>query len=122
PNESLYDSVAMKVSARPENVRIVRPDEKISSYALGSFARVILVYSSTLGLEMAERRKRVITAAHVHYAGRGFTSDPHTAEEYFVALQQNMESDSVLRESARAALVNYVGWFMFRRLALFEPL
>jgi hypothetical protein len=122
PNESLYDFIRTQVSARPENVRVVRPDETISSYTLGSLARVILVYSSTLGLEMAERRKRVITAAHTHYAGRGFTSDPLTADEYFVALQQNMESDSMLCESARAALVNYVGWFMFRRLAPFEPL
>jgi hypothetical protein len=122
PNESLYDFIRTKMSTRPENVRIVRPDEKISSYALGSLARVILVYSSTLGLEMAERRKRVITAAHAHYAGRGFTSDPHTEHEYFVALQQNMESDLTLSESARAALVNYVGWFIFRRLAPFEPL
>jgi len=40
---------------------------------------------------MAERRKQVITAAHVHYAGRGFTSDPPASIEYFEALENCMK-------------------------------
>jgi hypothetical protein len=122
PNESLFDFIVTKLAPLPENIHIISPNAKLSSYALGSFARVVLVYSSTLGLEMAERRKRVITAAHAHYAGRGFTSDPANTKEYLEALEEYMKSDSMLSEEGRTALVSYVGWLMFRRLAPFEPL
>jgi hypothetical protein len=122
PNESLLDFITGQLGTLPENVRIISPNSKLSSYALGSLARVVLVYSTTLGLEMADRRKRVITAAYAHYSERGFTLDPTTEEEYFDVLEDGMEKDSMLSEDARAALVNYVGWFMFRRMAEFEPL
>jgi hypothetical protein len=121
PNESLFDFIATELGPLPDNVHVIAPGAKLSSYELGSLARVVLVYSSTLGLEMADRRKRVITAAHAHYAGRGFTSDPATEKEYFSVLEEYMKSDSMLSEESRSALVNYVGWFMFRRLAPFEP-
>jgi hypothetical protein len=122
PNESLFDFIATELGPLPDNVHVIAPGAKLSSYELGSLARVVLVYSSTLGLEMADRRKRVITAAHAHYAGRGFTCDPATEKEYFAVLEEYMKSDSMLSEEARSALVDYVGWFMFRRLQPFEPL
>jgi len=122
PNESLFDFFTNEIAPLPSNVHVIAPTVTVSSYALGALARVILVYSSTLGLEMAERRKQVITAAHVHYAGRGFTSDPATPIEYFEALENCMEKESRLSEQGRDAVVRYVAWFMFRRLVAFELL
>jgi len=121
PNESLFAFMTDKLAPLPENVHIVSPSAKVSSYALGSLARLVLVYTSTLGLEMAERGKQVVTAAHAHYAGRGFTLDPATPKEYFEILERNIQQDSVLSDEGRTALVNYVSWFMFRRLTPVEP-
>jgi hypothetical protein len=122
PNESLTEFIRASLSPLPENVHLIGPDSAMSSYQLGILARVVLVYSSTLGLEFAERCKHVITAAHVHYAGRGFTIDPESNGDYFKELKIAMTNDSLLSQVARQKLIDYVAWFMFRRLTKFEAI
>ena len=46
----------------PRNVRLVMPDDPISSYSLMDLAHLGLVYMSTVGLEMACKGKNVIVA------------------------------------------------------------
>jgi hypothetical protein len=101
-------------------VQVIAPNEKISSYALGMMADAILVYSSTLGLELAERNKCVITAAHVHYANRGFTIDPISENEYFVSILNAINGKCLLKRNHRQLLVEYVAWLFFHRLTPFE--
>lgn len=122
PNESLYIFLKDEIKTIPRNVQIVAPDEKISSYALGMMADVILVYSSTLGMEMADRNKCVITAAHVHYANRGFSIDPNSESDYFASILDVMQGRYHLSKMHRRCLVDYVGWLFFRRLTTFEAI
>ncbi|MBM4355972.1 MAG: hypothetical protein FJ109_19655, partial [Deltaproteobacteria bacterium] len=48
--------------AMPANVRMVMPDDPVSTYSLIERSAVGLVYSSTVGLEMAARGKSVVVA------------------------------------------------------------
>lgn len=120
PRESLYHFLDSSFPALPDNIKIIAPDEKVSSYAIGLIANVILVYSSTLGMEMADRNKCVITAAHVHYANRGFTLDPDSENDYFVSLQNVMQDGCPFTKKHRQCLVDYVAWLFYHRLTPFE--
>ena len=122
PNESLYAFLTKEVREIPPNVTVVGPTDKLSSYALGSIADLVLVYGSTLGLELAERGKCVITAGHVHYAGRGFTADPITQENYFQAVLDGLKGNIRLAEDHRDLIVAYVAWLFGRRLTPVESL
>jgi hypothetical protein len=122
PNESLTEFIKSELSPLPENIRLIGPDAGVSSYGLGMLSSVVLVYSSTLGLELAERGKSVITAAHVHYAGRGFTKDPLTSSEYFQCLGAELQIEFKQTAGAHQGLVDYLAWFMFRRLSQFEAI
>lgn len=121
PNESIADFISKKFLPLPENIRLIEPDSAVSSYDIGMASDAILVYSSTLGLEFAERGKQVITAAHVHYAGRGFTVDPVSEEDYFSSVERQLLNPALVTTDQHEKLINYVGWFMFRRLLDFEP-
>jgi len=66
----------------PENVRVLPADYKINSYDLVDAARVGLVYTTTMGMEMAMIGKPVIVTGQTHYRGKGFTLDPETWEQY----------------------------------------
>lgn len=114
--ERMDELVASRYPTLPPNVRIVPSESTISSYSIMRLSTIGLVYSSTTGLEMAAQEMPVITAADTHYAGRGFTFDATTAEEYWSRLEQLLERPlddrqlSQIRELAR----RYAYLFFFR--------
>ena len=65
----------------PDHVRAVPPESDISTYDLIELADVGLVYTTTVGLEMAMRGIPVIVAGQTHYRGKGFTTDPGSVED-----------------------------------------
>ena len=59
-----------------------------SSYPLMEDADVGLVYSSTVGLELALLGTPVLPGARAHYAGKGFTVDADDGDHYLELLDQ----------------------------------
>lgn len=89
----------------PPHVLLVGPDSDINTYDLIELADLGLVYTSTAGLEMAMAGIPVIVAGDTHYRGKGFTTDPGSAEDYLVAVERALASgkerlDEVVRELA----------------------
>ncbi|MFO7684766.1 MAG: hypothetical protein R6V60_01625 [Desulfobacterales bacterium] len=121
-NESLYQFVMNELPKLPTNVRTVAPNEKISSYRLGKISDAVLVYSSSLGMELADLNKCVITAAHVHYSNHGFSIDPGSESEYFRSIQHALLNKASLSKNHRQHLVDYVAWLFLHRLTPFEAL
>ena len=70
----------------PANVRVVPAEDPTDSYELLSMSELVLVYTSTLGIEATARGRRVIVAGTPHYAGRGFTQDIDRIESYAEAI------------------------------------
>jgi len=62
-------------------------ESSINTYDLVDAADFGLVFTTTLGMEMAMIGKPVIATGYTHYRGKGFTIDPNTWEEYFEALE-----------------------------------
>ena len=75
----------------PPHVRLIAPDSALNTYDLISIADVGLVYTTTVGLEMAMRGLPVIVAGQTHYRGKGFTLDPATLEDYYSLLDHVVE-------------------------------
>ena len=107
PGWSTRDPVVPRLEALfpslPPNVRIVPPQSDLSSYALIRLARAGVVYTSTVGLEMAMEGLPVVVAGNVHYTGKGFTLDSFGpldyAQQVLAALQRPREPS--IRERAR---------------------
>jgi hypothetical protein len=87
----------------PENVRIVPPENDLSSYTLMGLSRCGLVYTTTAGLEMALEGKPVVVAGDTHYARKGFTLDPKTPGEYEEMVGRALSSppEPAVRDLAR---------------------
>lgn len=79
--------------ALPDNCRLVRPKDDVSSYTLADIAAVGIVYYTTLGMEMAARGQQVVCVAKGWYAHGGFCRFAHSPEAY----------ESVVRAAAAAA-------------------
>ena len=79
-------------------------------------AAFTLVYTSTVGLEVAARGTPVVVAADTHYRDRGFTFDPKTPAEYWAAVDQLLATppDATERERVRVVALRYAVLFFLR--------
>ncbi len=66
----------------PDWVTVIPPESSINTYDLIELAQLGLVYTTTVGLEMAMHGVPVIVAGDTHYRGKGFTRDPRSMAEY----------------------------------------
>jgi len=102
---SVSDYIDEHYPELPPNVRLVRPTDKVNTYGLLPIIDLGLVFTSTVGLEMAIRGLPVITAGWIHYDRKGFTKDPTSEGEYFCLLEEADHSarrlPDMLRDLAR---------------------
>jgi len=71
----------------PSHIHLIPADAEINTYDLIEIADLGLVYTTTVGLEMAMAGLPVIVIGQTHYRAKGFTQDPETWEEYFDLLE-----------------------------------
>jgi Capsule polysaccharide biosynthesis protein len=114
--ERMADHIAAHVPVLPSNVRVVEAGDPTSSYVFMDMATLGLVYTSTVGLELAVRGVPVVVAADTHYRGRGFTVDPITSDEYWREADRLLASppDAPERERIRELARRYAALFFFR--------
>jgi hypothetical protein len=85
---SMVDVVNKALPQLPENIHIVGPRDKTNTYDLIGAAKLGLVYTTTVGMEMAMSGLPVIVAGQTHYRGKGFTLDPDSWMTYFDLIEQ----------------------------------
>ena len=114
--ERMADHIHVQVPTLPPNVRVIEADDPISSYILMDIATIGLVYTSTVGLELAARGVPVVVAAETHYRHRGFTVDPDTVDAYWREADRILESppSEAERERTRELARRYAVLFFFR--------
>jgi hypothetical protein len=78
----------------PEHIYLVPADAEINTYDLIEIADLGLVYTTTVGLEMAMSGIPVIAIGQTHYRGKGFTLDPDSWEVYFHLLSKAIQPKS----------------------------
>jgi len=74
----------------PADLHLVPPDSPVNTYDLIELAHVGLVYTSTVGLEMAMAGVPVLVAGATHFRGKGFTDDPASWTEFGEMLERRL--------------------------------
>ena len=104
--------IAEAFPALPRNVRIVAADDPTSSYTLLDGADVGLVYTSTVGLELALAGIPVVVGGRPHYAGKGFTLDAGDAASHRRVVDAVLAEPAAYRPDAETAR-RYAHLFFF---------
>jgi hypothetical protein len=114
--EGMADHIATHCPRLPPNVRVIEASDPTSSYVLMDIASIGLVYTSTVGLELAAQGVPVVLAAETHFRGRGFTVDPDDQAAYWEAVDRLLDTppDDTQREAARELARRYAVLFFFR--------
>jgi len=78
--------IESELPALPAHVKLLHPDTQLSTYSLFQIADYAITVRGTVGIESALFGIPVVTAGTGRYAGRGFTLDSATREEYLEKL------------------------------------
>lgn len=99
----------------PEHIYLVPADAEVNTYDLIDVADLGLVYTTTVGLEMAMSGIPVIAIGQTHYRSKGFTLDPDSWEAYFHLLDKAIQQprELVLSESQVKIAWEYAYRFFF---------
>jgi len=95
--QSMMDVIQRVLPKLPEFIHVIAPTEKVNTYDLIAAADVGLVYTTTVGLEMAMSGIPVVVVGNTHYRGRGFTLDPDTWVKYHKMLKAILEKPQDFR-------------------------
>ena len=121
PGEVLTHGLAMEDVVKdvlpelPENIYLVAPTDKINTYDLVEIADMGLVYTTTVGMEMAMAGLPVVVAGKTHYRERGFTFDPDSWVTYYKTIGKIIEDPKSHRLDEKEVKLawNYAYRFFF---------
>ena len=83
---SVFDILKEKFPTLLENIHLLPTDADVNTYDLVNIADFGLVYTTTVGMEMAMIGLPVIVAGITHYRNKGFTLDVGSWDSYFETL------------------------------------
>ncbi|HUV16730.1 MAG TPA: hypothetical protein VMW28_09235 [Pelolinea sp.] len=95
--QSMVDVINRVLPTLPEHIRVIKPEEEVNTYDLIAAANLGLVYTTTVGLEMAMSGVPVIVVGDTHYRGKGFTLDPESWVKYYKTLKSVYEEPETYR-------------------------
>jgi hypothetical protein len=84
---SVVDIVNRILPERPSHIHLIGPQEKVNTYDIMKIASLGMVYTTTVGMEMAMHGIPVLVTGMTHYRNRGFTYDPNSWDEFFKILE-----------------------------------
>jgi len=113
--QRVVEELAAEFPALPQNVKIIGPQDKISTYALAARADCALIYGTKMGVELSARGMPVVVAGEAWVRGKGFTIDCSDREDYFRVLDRlSMGWRLPVQEIERAKA--YAFHFFYRRM------
>ena len=95
--QSMGDVIHRVLPSLPKHIHVIGPEEKVNTYDLIAAANLGLVYTTTVGLEMAMSGVPVIVAGQTHYRNHGFTLDPEGWVRYYKTIKAVLEEPSIYK-------------------------
>lgn len=82
-------------------VHFIAAAEPVNSYALMEQVKVVVVYTSTIGIEAAANGKPVLTASSSYYSDMGFVRKASTREDYVRLLSDALNGQCAVTDRMR---------------------
>ena len=102
------------VGSLPAHMQLLQPDDDVDNADLFQIIDAGVTIRGTVGLELPQLGVPVLTAGTSDYAGRGFTVDSETIEEYERNVRSIADLDKLDEEQVRTAQLYAYGIFCVR--------
>lgn len=117
--QKILDEIRNKYAQLPENIIIIPPESKMSTYAVMMQCNAVIIYNTKTGVELSAMGIPVIVAGEAWIRNKGFALDVHDKHSYHqllskLPLPEKMSASKI--EKAR----KYAYHFFFRRMIPLE--
>lgn len=113
--QRVTDEIHGVMADLPGNIKLIPPESRLSTLALGEMCNAVLIYATTAGIELAALGRHVIVAGEAWCRDKGFTIDVSNPEHYRAVLDELPLPDPLSAERHDRAL-RYAYHYFFRRL------
>jgi hypothetical protein len=112
---SVADVIHNVLPDLPAHMRLVAAGDPLNTYDLVEIADLGLVYTTTVGMEMAMSGVPAIVVGQTHYRAKGFTLDPDSWDSYFALLEKVLADPAAYRPTRQQVeqAWNYAYRFFF---------
>ena len=97
--QSMVDVIEHFLPELPEHIHVIKPEDPTNTYDVIAAADLGLVYTTTVGMEMAMSGVPVIVVGETHYKEKGFTYDPRSWVKYYKLIGAVLQDPSGYRLS-----------------------
>ncbi len=111
----MADVIASRFPVLPDNVKVIPPEDPLSTYSLIDHANAVLVYSTKTGIEASAQGLPVVVAGEAWIRDKGFSFDAVSPQSYRAILDGLPFADRLPAEIRERAL-RYAYHFFFRRM------
>ena len=116
--QPLISEINSQFASLPSNVRIVAPENTISSYALMHVCNAALIYGTKMGVELSSVGIPTIVAGEAWIRNKGVTFDASTKDEYLGYLDRLPFADRLDQQVVDRAKKYAYHFFMRRMIPL----
>jgi hypothetical protein len=113
--QPLEEEVRRAMPTLPAHIRLVPANSPISSYALAAISDAVLIYQTTVGIEVAAAGVPVIVAGEAWVRGKDISWDAGSPEEY-QALLERLPIGRRLDEATQERALRYAYHVFLRRM------
>ena len=111
----MAEIIAARFPDLPENVKVVPPEDQLSTYSLLDHANAVLLYSTKTGIEASAQGLPVVVAGEAWIRNKGFSQDAVSPQSYRQILD-GLPFKGRLGPEARERALRYAYHFFFRRM------
>lgn len=113
--DKIVDFIESSFESLPKNIFVVKPLDKVSTYALIDRSELAIIFGTKTGLEVAALGKPLLIAGEAWSRNKGIGIEPSTKEDYFTTLCDfERDNKSLFRNRIRGLEVAH--YFFFRKL------
>jgi hypothetical protein len=103
-----WENLLAEFPSLGERVRLIRAEDVVNTYDLIAGTKVVLPFTSRVGIEASLLGKPVVLSAHAYYGTLPFVWNPGTAAEYFQLIRAALDGEiSVSPQAREAATIAY---------------
>jgi hypothetical protein len=113
--QRMADEIRHAFPTLPENVYVIAPDSRVSTYALCERSDAVLIYNTKTGIEVSSMGIPVVVAGEAWIRDKGFTLDATSPSDYAKILSQ-LPFGRALDAADLLRARRYAFHFFFRRM------
>jgi hypothetical protein len=114
-NQKLLEEIKNEYKNLSNNIFIIPPESKISTYAVMKKCNSVIIYNTKTGIEISSMGIPVIVAGEAWIRNKGFSFDACTPSEYFDILDELPFKKGLSKEKLLLAR-KYAYYFFFQRM------